>query len=371
MTAPDGHVELFVETQTNHDIRRAWEATPRGPFTSLQEQLVYNRVPVDDKEIAAAFVNADSVDQRVHVFAAEGAGAVNVIFEVAGPSGTSWPMKPYVNELKTAGNVIPLRKISVALDLSGALELFALDDKGQVWQNQRPPTGYLVWQYPPLGRPGTNPDPTMRQPAIGRATAALDTDGTMVVAVRDAAGAVWYALQSSPGFFGFGGWNGLSGNLVSAPIAAVDGSGRISLYALGSDGNIQTAGEKAPRSSGDWVPTPAGWTSWSALYTKPSGVMLGPPVVAADGSGALHLFWNEKAQDGTVTFHQLSQRTPGDWSSAAAAPPTPDSNWADNAIDAANLIAVTREQDGTLISFRIDSTGQVRYQRPGVGVGLE
>ncbi|MFI6683741.1 PIG-L family deacetylase [Streptomyces sp. NPDC050485] len=165
----------------------------------------------------------------------------------------------------------------------GSLWAFGvLDQRLAVWH--KAPGADGTWGKPEL-LPGDGMDPGVSSTRLpdGR-LAVFGTRTVFGAGLTDYHREVVAAVQTADG--GFGPWRSLgaperSGSDgifdMSTPTAAVDGSGRLTVFLRGGDRSLHSATQTAD----------GGWTPWAGLG---GADLVGDPVAATDGGGRVHVF---------------------------------------------------------------------------------
>src|SRR6266568_3354229 len=146
-----------------------------------------------------------------------------------------------------------------------------------------------------------------------RPSVARNIDGRLEVFALDSAGALWHIQQTTPGM----NWNswaslGIAPNTNVLPDFVVEenADGRLEVFTIGNDGAVWHVWQVAPNSS---------WSPWASLAHPPNSAAVGGPVVgrnadgrlevfALDAPGALWHIWQTSAGHGW--FHWFSSGRP-------------------------------------------------------------
>ncbi|WP_063838095.1 PIG-L family deacetylase [Streptomyces yangpuensis] len=225
----------------------------------------------------------------------------------------------------------------------GRLHAFAaLDGQMAHWTRPGPTADWQGPRFLPATAPGTTLDAgvsTARLPD-GR-IAVLATRTTLGTTAQDYRRDTVYALQSAPGA-GFGPWHSLgtpdtgdtsATTATGAPTAAVDTTGRITVYVRDSRRTLRARTQPAPD------------TAFGPWQTLGGTALQGDPVTATDRAGRRHLY---AATDRTVLA--WTQPAPG----APLAGPFPTGLPATTGV-----LSATAHDDGVRLSFRRPGTGTV------------
>lgn len=132
----------------------------------------------------------------------------------------------------------------------------------------------------------------------------LNPDGTLEIFTLGADGDVYHNSQmySAGSWYTTGAWPTLGGGgLASSPEALVNSSGIVSLFALGSDGNVHA---NYRISGNDWATT----ATWGPLSSNGNFIGTQPAIINSDGR--LEVF--ALAADGNV-YHDAQISSDGAW----------------------------------------------------------
>ena len=164
----------------------------------------------------------------------------------------------------------------IQINQSGALQLFATDQAGNVWSNSQqtadlPNSSPEDWTGWSQSLPGVVSAGT---PAVVR-----NLDNTLQVFVPTSGGDVFYNHQLTPD----GNWNGwtdmgASSNGMTDLRAAANADGSLSVFGIGPNGDLWYASESAPE---------VGWSNWTDMTGQP----IEPGyVIGQDLNGLLEIF---------------------------------------------------------------------------------
>src|SRR6266566_4543416 len=165
---------------------------------------------------------------------------------------------------------------SVARNIDGRLEVFALDSAGALWHIQQTTPGMNWNSWASLGiAPNTNvlPDFVVEENA----------DGRLEIFTLDSAGAPWHTWQTSPGD-GWSNWFSLGsppGGASKGLAVTHNADGRLEVFTIGNDGAVWHVWQVAPNSS---------WSPWASLAHPPNSAAVGGPVVGRNADGRLEVF---------------------------------------------------------------------------------
>lgn len=215
--------------------------------------------------------------------------------------------------------------IAVGHDADGRLELFATASDTMLYRRvQLTPGGaWSAWESFGQG--------------VAWPTVASNVDGRLeLVGIR--ASRMVHRWQTSPNG-GWSDWYTQDGAVQTPPTLALDGTGRLRVFAVGTDGAMLMKSESAP-AAGPWTP-------WIALS---SGIFLGYPAVGRDGDGRLEVVARTASR---ALWHTSEQAWGSGWNSS--------SGWRawesfGGDFDVATP-AIGSNQDGRLEMFAIGTNG--------------
>ncbi|RWQ48999.1 hypothetical protein [Mesorhizobium sp.] len=215
--------------------------------------------------------------------------------------------------------------MSIAVNASGGLEVFARGRDNALWHKWQTPDGWSDWTS--LGgdlRGG---------PAVAR-----HAGGGLEVFSVASDGAVWHIWQTANGWSG---WASLGGHLVGSPSVGMNYDKRLEVFARSPDGQLWHIWQKASFTE---------WTGWAPMGVQCTG---NPAVGGLDGrnltNGALCVF--VVGPDRTLQFaHQQGAASSERWSAFKniAGPITTD-------------VSIGRSIDGRQELFYADHTGAMRH----------
>jgi hypothetical protein len=265
----DGRLEVFSdgEGQNGTELWHIWQTAPMGGWSAWES---LGTPPAEFMGFVAASANADG---RLEVFARIGLMSSGTIWHIwqTAPNGgwSAW------DNLGAPSYGLPAHFLSVGRNADGRLEVFVVNDAGlsHIWQTA-PNGGWSAWDN--LGKPGSTQviSLAVEQNADGRLEAfcgALD-------------GALWHIWQTAPNN-GWSGWASLgaaAGANLTSPAVARDANGRLAVFAIGGQHTLWHIHQN-PTSPTDW----SGWISLGA----PAGVTsLDVPVAALNGDGRVDVY---------------------------------------------------------------------------------
>jgi len=217
----------------------------------------------------------------------------------------------------------------IQMNQNGALEVFATDDAGNLWDNSQvaadvPDSSLANWSGWSTNLGGVL--------SRGSQAVAKNQNNTLEVFVPSTTGDVYHNFQSIPG----GAWNGwadLGGTGITSLQAANNADGSLSVFGVGGNGDVWYASQNAPE---------VGWSGWKDL----TGQTIQPGFVAAQNlSGLLELFGVDEAGN-LWTNLQTASAGWGGWVGLTGATLSP-------------RLAVARNLDGRLEIFGIGPDGRV------------
>ena len=245
----------------------------------------------------------------------------------------------------------------IQINQSGALQLFAVDNAGNVWTNSQQtadlpassPQNWTGWNrmLPGIAAAGT--------PAVVR-----NLDNTLQIFVPTAGGDVFYNRQLTPDGT-WGGWTdmGASSKGMTHLYAAANADSSLSVFGIGQNGDLWYASESAPE---------VGWSNWTDMTGQP----IEPGyVIGQDLNGLLEVFgldsqfgiWHN-AQSDPVSWTGWSQLNP----TQVHGSDTRSAKFGGNSGHQEGRLAVARDLDGRLELFVLGSDHhllQNAQQSPG------
>ncbi len=206
------------------------------------------------------------------------------------------------------GSPVPARpafRIAVGINSNGTSEWFAKAANGTLAHAYQHPLGSFGWSA--TATVGGSPADIVSNPAV-----TADTDGSLALFARDAAGHIQHAWQQSGAH---GGWQwggpvaaaGPPGVITADPAAVRRRGGDIQLFVTTSGGAVATTREDRPNDE-------AGWTGWNNL----GGSCAGSPVPFVDARGKLEVFCT--TTQGTLAIDTRYRRTWSGWRALGASP---------------------------------------------------
>jgi hypothetical protein len=227
----------------------------------------------------------------------------------------------------------------IQINQDGALDLFALDQSGNVWHDTQlsadvpssPSANWTGWTE----LPGVT--------ASGAPAVVKNQNATLEAFVPTGSGDAWTNWQTSPG----GAWNGWvdmgsSSAGIGSLRAANNADGSLSVFGVGMNGDVWFASESAPE---------VGWSAFGDL----SGTQIQPGfAVGEDLSGLLEVF----GVDPSGQLWRNAQNGAGGWAGWSLMPSSAP------AYKNAHLIpwlATARNLDGTLALFAAGAQSHVWY----------
>jgi hypothetical protein len=223
----DGRLELFALNSVGELWHRC-QTVPNGGWTA------WNPLGGTSKSMAAG----NNLDGRIEVFAINFAGVMFHNWQTS-PNGhwAGWYPMPTV----PPGG--PWIDLSVASNKDGRLEIFALDDSGQLWH---------CWQ----GEPGAAW--TLSWYSLGGTSntiaVAPDPNGAIEAFTLNSVGELFHCYQSAPGA-GWTGWFPLNG-ISNAIAVGKNQDRRLQLFAINGLGQLYLCHE----------PPGGGWSGWIPFY---------------------------------------------------------------------------------------------------------
>lgn len=231
----------------------------------------------------------------------------------------------------------------IQMDQNGALEIFAVDSKGNLWRD---------WQESPT----VNAEPNSAAnkwngwlenlsgvafgSVIGSPVVARNQDNTLQVFVPTS-GDVFYNQQQTPGGAWQNGWTdmGISSKGITNLQAGQNADGSLSVFGLDSTGNLWTATEVAPG---------VGWSSWTKLASVSGGIKPGY-VVGQNLNGRLDVF----GMDGSLrpALWHIWQTRSNNWATSWDRLGTPPGKTIQSRLQIARSLA------GNLTIFGVDTSG--------------
>jgi hypothetical protein len=184
--------------------------------------------------------------------------------------------------------------LSVGNDADGLLQVLALDDNGELLVARQASNGAFNWTN--LGGDFESP-PVVASNANGRLEVfALDSNYQMEHAYETSANGSW------SGFSLLGSWH-----FRSDPVVGVNSDGRLEVFAVGTDGALDHIWQLHPSGSG-------GWSSWAGL----GSIIVSAPAVTRNGAGNIEVFALGPGGD-VVHIGQSGSGAWGNWSSLGGA----------------------------------------------------
>jgi hypothetical protein len=282
----DGRLELFVadEGGLGHSWQTAWSNGWSGWVTVAAPQS-----PVGAGFYAPGI--AAAANGRLAVFI--GNGALWRLEQTAWSNGwSSW--QPH----GSPPDGLLVEPVAAQRSADGRIEVFAVDDKGRMWNVRQtsPDSGYSGWND--FGTPGVA---LTDRPALARSA-----DGRLELFAVGADGALYHQWETAVGTLTWSGWvsegHPSATGLSDHPVLAASADGRLELFVTGNDGNLWHRWQTQASN---------GWSQWVPTRPDP-GTAGAAPDVRASGDGRLELF--VVGADGDL-WHSWQTKASNGWSS--------------------------------------------------------
>ena len=283
---------------------------------------------------------ATNRDQRLEVFGVSG-GIVQHTWQ-ASPGGAFGPWFPFPDTNPLIDRVTAARNADGTLEVFAATRPFSQDPGMNVLHVRQGggPIGWGDWAW--LGEAWKGGVPTLRDVVVG-----TNADGRLeVFALSAGDGTCYHIYQTAPGSWDKATWAPLGGGPVNGALAvALDGSGRLQLFALDVNGLLTHSLQGNP------------WSEWGSLGFGPFSAFQ----VGTDPDGVLVAF----AVDAGGALWYLRQSRPGTSWNGAQAGTIGAGLYADLTVgrDASmSLVVLAPRADDGVVTFALQSEGWSRWR---------